>query len=249
MEWTEREEHSGIEIRSFLLEREDRSIPGVAWMPSDHGARGPVILIGHGGSGSSREDYVESLGRGLVRNYGATCVAIDGPVHGKRRGERSQNPALVILDFSQVWAADASMTDTMVEDWKAVLDSVLAMPGYGDRPVGYWGLSMGTLLGLPLVASEPRIAACVLGLAGTIGPTATRLADDAARLVCPTFFVMQWHDELFPREHCFELFDVIGSDDKQLHATPGRHSAVTTETFRMTADFLIDRLGTPATNA
>ena len=55
---------------------------------------------------------------------------------------------------------------------------------------------------------------------------------------------MQWDDELFPRESCLELFAAIGSSDKQLHATPGLHSAVTDETFMMTAEFLGKRLAT-----
>jgi dienelactone hydrolase len=149
---------------------------------------------------------------------------------------------LVILDFSQVWAGDEQMTDEMVADWRATLDEVIAELELAGRPIGYWGLSMGTLLGLSLVAREPRIKACVLGLAGIAGPTAERLSEDAPNVSCPVFFVLQWHDELFPRERSLELFDRLGSIDKQLHATPGRHSAVTTETFAMTAEFLIDRL-------
>ena len=37
---------------------------------------------------------------------------------------------------------------------------------YKRQRYGYWGVSMGTLIGLPFVASEPRISAAVLGLAG-----------------------------------------------------------------------------------
>jgi pimeloyl-ACP methyl ester carboxylesterase len=218
-------------------------VPGTMWQQGGGPGEGPLILIGHGGGGSSREDYVDSLAVGLVRTHGATCIAIDGPVHGRRRGERSQDSGLVLLDFSQVWASDASMTDAMVEDWRHTIDLVTSELDMPDAPLGYWGLSMGTLLGLPLVAGEPRIRACVLGLAGTIGPTSQRLIDDAPLVECPTFFIMQWDDELFPREHCLELFASLGSGDKQLHATPGRHSAVTTETFLMSAAFLANRLG------
>lgn len=242
MEWQVQELRDGVEIREFTTWRGERMVPGIVWLPEAEPGNGPLILIGHGGGGSSREDYVNSLAVGLVRTHGATCIAIDGPVHGRRRGERSQDSGLVLLDFSQVWASDASMTDAMVEDWRHAIDEATNELGLPDDPIGYWGLSMGTLLGLPLVASEPRIHACVLGLAGTIGPTSQRLIDDAPLVECPTFFVMQWDDELFPREHCLELFALIGSGDKQLHATPGRHSAVTTETFLLSASFLVNRL-------
>lgn len=32
-------------------------------------------------------------------------------------------------------------------------------------PVGFWGISQGARVGLPLLAAEPRITAAVLGLA------------------------------------------------------------------------------------
>lgn len=243
MEWTEESLNKGVVTKSFLGNRGERSVPGRAWFP-EVSSNGPVVLIGHGGSGSVLEDHVGALARGLVRSYGATCVAIEGPVHGRRRGERSSDPTLVMLDFSQVWASDPTMTDEMVADWRAVLSEISQECGLEDRRVGYWGLSMGTLLGLPLIAAEPRIVACVLGLAGSVGPTSERLLDDAPKVTIPTLFLMQWDDELFPRESCLDLFAAIGSNDKQLQATPGLHSAVTDETFMMTAEFLGKRLST-----
>ena len=243
MEWTEESSQKGVVTKSFLGNRGERSIPGRAWFP-EGSEIGPIVLIGHGGSGSVLEDHVGALARGLVRTYGATCIAIEGPVHGLRRGERSSDPTLVMLDFSQVWASDPTMTDEMVADWRVVLSEISQECGLEDRRVGYWGLSMGTLLGLPLVVAEPRIVACVLGLAGSVGPTSERLLDDAPKVTIPTLFLMQWDDELFPRESCLELFAAIGSSDKQLHATPGLHSAVTDETFMMTAEFLGKRLAT-----
>jgi hypothetical protein len=45
-----------------------------------------------------------------------------------------------------------------------VLDALLAA-GI-DGPVGYWGVSLGTMTGVPLAAVEPRITAAVFGLAG-----------------------------------------------------------------------------------
>lgn len=56
-----------------------------------------------------------------------------------------------------------AVTDSMVEDWKATLNALLKLqklPEIGTGWVGDWGLSMGTLFGLPLVAAEPRIEVC-----------------------------------------------------------------------------------------
>ncbi len=55
---------------------------------------------------------------------------------------------------------------------------------------------------------------------------------------------MQWHDELFPREKVYELFDAIGSSDKRLHAHPGKHGDVPPEEFEASERFLALHLGT-----
>ena len=88
-------------------------------------------------------------------------------------------------------------------------------------PVGYWGVSLGSAIGVPLVAAEPRITAAVLGLMGH-----ETLAEAAARITVPVEFVLQWDDELVPRESGLALFDAIGSATKTLHANPGRHMDV-----------------------
>ena len=105
---------------------------------------------------------------------------------------------------------------------------------------------MGTILGLPLVAAEPRIAVAVLGLMGLTGPTRSRIAADAPNVRCPVLFLMQWNDELFPRERLADLFDALGSTDKRLHAHPGKHGDVPAEEFEASEAFLARHLGASA---
>ena len=241
MERSAPETHGSVVEEELTFARGDRTIPGRWWQPEGT-VMGPLILIGHGGSGSSSEDYVVALARRMVREHGCLCVAIDGPVHGRRRGDRSSESALVMLDFSQAWANDPTMTDEMVADWQAAMTAVLGALGLLERPLGWWGLSMGTILGLPVVAAEPRITACVLGLAGVIGPTSDRLAADAGAIGCPTLFLAQRDDELFGFEPVVELYDAIAAPDKQLRVAPGSHAQVSVETFAATMEFLDGRL-------
>jgi dienelactone hydrolase len=182
-----------------------------------------------------------ALGRRLVRRLGYAAAAIDGPVHGHRR--QGEGPFLPFFEFGQMWAGDPQMTDAMVADWRATLDALQDEPEIGTGPVGYWGLSMGTILGLPTVAAESRIRVAVLGLMGLTGPTKSRIAADAATMSCPVLFLLQWHDELFPRQKVFDLFDAIGSSDKRLHAHPGRHGEVPLEEFEASEHFLALHLG------
>lgn len=242
MQVTDVVEQGGVRHRTFETERAGRLIPGVLFDPPE-GRHGPLVLLGHGGSGSVFDEYVVALAHRLAREAGCLCVAIDGPVHGRRRGERSDNGDLVLLDFSQVWSSDPTMTDEMVADWRFVLDEVIEACDLEGVPVGYWGLSMGTILGLPLVAADARISAAVLGLCGLTGPTKERLGADASRVTCPVFFLLQLDDALFSEESVRALFDALGSDDKQLHANPGRHGEVPVEAFVASADFLVARLG------
>jgi len=228
----------GVRERRFDIERDGRIVPGLLWTPPDATGPRPLVLIGHGASGSKREDYVVALGRRLVRHLGYAAATIDGPVHGDRRKSSGSVPAMPFFDFGQMWSSDTTMTDSMVADWRATLDALHALPDIGAGPAGYWGLSMGTILGLPLVAAEPRISVAVLGLMGLTGPTRSRIGADAPMVRCPVLFLMQWHDELFPRERVYELFDALGSPDKRLHAHPGRHGDVPVEEFEASERFL-----------
>ena len=107
---------------------------------------------------------------------------------------------------------------------------------------------MGTVLGLPFVASDPRISAAVLGACGLIGSGAARsrfaerLRADAPNVACPVLFMVQWDDEIFDREGALELFDTIGSADKRMHVHPGKHGAFPQEAADAGREFLAARL-------
>jgi len=142
----------GVSERRFDARRAGRVIPGVLWMPEDPpAAPPPLVLMGHGGSAHKRQDYIVGLGRRLVRHHGLAAVAIDGPVHGDRRADAGADIEAVNKDFWRTWRDDPAMTDEMVADWRAVLDALQEPGRLGAGPVGWWGLSMGTILGLPVV--------------------------------------------------------------------------------------------------
>jgi dienelactone hydrolase len=237
-----------VRERSFSLQRAGRDISGLLWTtPGADGPR-PLVLIGHGASGSKRDDYVVALARRLVRRHGMAAAAIDGPVHGDRTPASvvelapDEHRRLALLRFSQLWAGDPTMTDEMVADWRATLDDLSSRPEIGAGPVGWWGLSMGTILGLPFVAAERRVEAAVLGLMGLTGPTQARIAADAAAVRGPVLLLVQSDDELFCRADALALFDALGTGDKRLYLHPGRHSALPAEAFDASVRFLVEAL-------
>jgi dienelactone hydrolase len=161
-------------------------------------------------------------------------------MHGDRAKLLGRDPG--IASERRWWREN--LTDEMVEDWQATIDALQKLDGIGIGPVGYWGLSMGTIFGLPFVAAEPRVQVAVLGLMGAMGPTRDRLRKDAARVDCPVLFLVQWDDDLVPRESALELFGALGATDKRLHAHPGIHTAVPREEFDAGEAFLAEHLET-----
>ena len=93
-----------------------------------------------------------------------------------------------------------------------------------------------------MVAAEPRIEVALLGLMGFGRANGDRLRADAARVICPVRFLLQWDDELVDRQAGLDLFSALGSEVKSLHANPGLHSAVPPQEFRDTVGFLASHL-------
>ena len=242
VEWTgDAHHHDGVVERDFAVEVDGRRVPGVLWTPPEAAGARPLVLIGHGATAHKRIGYVTALARELVRTHRFAAVAIDGAGHGDRRTNPHDDELVVFSDFVTEWSREES-TDDAIADWRATIEAVRALPEVGDGPLGYWGLSMGTIYGLPLAVAEPRIQVAVLGLMGLVGPTRFRMAADAPNLVCPVLFIQQWDDTLIPRDSILELFDAIGSRDKRLHASPGDHAAVPPEEFVFSARFLARHL-------
>lgn len=240
LNWTENAAIvDGVSARGFAIERNGLTIPSVLWQPSTPSGRKPLILMGHGGSGHKRNARMKMLGKLFAGEYGWSAAAIDGPVHGDRGPVNEANhPA-----YREMWQR-ADVVDQMIADWCATLDALTTLDTVDAARVGYWGVSMGTMFGLPFVASDERVRVAVLGKAGMSGSSVERSGIDrhfklyAPRLRVPVLFTMQWDDERFERTGQLALFDLMGANDKRLHAYPGQHVDNGPESFAVQAQFL-----------
>lgn len=243
MGWNGRDERKdSVQERGFTLNVDGRTVPGVYWTPAESSSD-RLVLLGHGGSTHKKVEYIEQVAMLLV-GRGISALAIDGPGHGERRGEQSgHQDAAADPDwdtFARTWH-EGGGTEAVIADWAAALDFIEAEEG--ARATGWWGLSMGTMMGLPVTASDKRIKVALLGLMGSGGVNGKDLVRLAPEVTCPVRFLLQWDDELVSLQSGLELFDKLGTERKTLHVNPGAHSAVPTwELFAGTVDYLDQRL-------
>jgi dienelactone hydrolase len=230
----------GVVAREFAFTRDGHVVPAILWSPAQ--ARGPLplVLIGHGGSQSKSSPGIAELASRFVRAHGIAAAAIDGPIHGARRSDGLVGPAMQQA-FREMWDQDTRI-DSMVADWRATIDVLTGMKGIDASAIGWYGVSMGTAYGLPLIAADPRIRVALLGMWGTDYPNSERLAQDAPSVRCPVLFQMKWDDQFFPREGQLDLFDRLGSSDKWCKVYMGAHTPVEGVQLDDVEDFLAARL-------
>jgi pimeloyl-ACP methyl ester carboxylesterase len=232
----------GVREQDFTLD----GIPGVLWSPAGAAGRRPLVLLGHGGGQHKKGPGLVARAHRLVTACGFAAAAIDMPGFGDR--PKTEQDQRFLAEIARRRAAGepigeyvAAYNVTMVApravaEWRAVLDAL--QDRGADGPVGYWGVSLGTLIGVPLAAAEPRIRAAVFGLAG-----AGAVAEAAARVRIPVEFLLQWDDELVPRADGLALFEAFAAVEKTLHANPGRHMEVPEFELDSSRRFLARHLG------
>ena len=224
MRFISRTSSGGVREQLFTLDE----IPGALWTPEGAAGTRPLILMGHGGGQHKMAPGNVARARRFVTEAGFAVAAIDAPHHGERpKDEEFDRIATAMRSRVAAGEDAAELVDAMhallagqaVAEWQAVLTAVQQLDQVGGGPVGYWGISMGSGLGVPFVAAEPRVRAAVLGLLGS-----PALAQTAARITAPVQFLIQWDDERVPRAQSLAFFDAFGSAEKTLHANPGLHA-------------------------
>ncbi|MHB9861442.1 alpha/beta fold hydrolase [Streptomyces sp. YIM S03343] len=225
LQFTAESSSNGMVERDFAL----GDVPGVLWSPASGAAdRAPLVLMGHGGGAHKKHRAMVGRAGRLVTGCGFHVAVIDAPGHGDRPRTAQDEQEIAELRKAQAAGApegpiivpyNARLAELAVPEWQATLDALQELPEIGaEGPVGYVGIAMGTAIGVPLVAAEPRITAAVFGM---MWPDA--LFEAAKQITVPIEFVLQWDDERMPREAGLALFDAFASKEKTLHANAGSH--------------------------
>jgi dienelactone hydrolase len=223
---------AGVLERDFLV----GEVPGVLWSPASAPGNAPLVLMGHGGGLHKKTPALAARARDAVISWGYHVVAIDAPGHGDRprsaaddRARAAMREAMTTGDHERFKSVSIGYTRSLAEqavpEWQAVLDALEGLPeiGAGAR-IGYGGgISMGTAIGIPLTAVEPRITAAIFGAGFFVYED---LLAAARRITVPIQYLVPWDDEFVARESAFELFDAFATEEKTLHANPGDHRRI-----------------------
>jgi dienelactone hydrolase len=221
----------GVTTRRFSIAGfEGRRVPALVLTPEGAEGARPVVLLGHGAGGHKEEPQMLSIARWLVRREGFAVAIADGPVHGDRKTGEDDQAAYRALARPETY-------EGMAVDWQRVLDACAELPDVSDQHPAYMGFSMGCVLGITTVASEPRIKCAVLAIGGLLQEGANALRDAATRIDRPVLMINQTEDEIFSRESTFRLYDAL-SGPKRLFFFPGAHSGVPREAMERVREFL-----------
>lgn len=250
VQFTAESSSNGMVERDFAV----GDVPGVLWSPvSGAAGRAPLVLMGHGGGAHKKHRAMAGRARLLVTGCGFHVAVIDAPGHGDRPRTAQDEREIAELRAAQaagepegpvVVRYNARLAELAVPEWRATLDALQELPEIdAEGPVGYVGISLGTAIGVPLVADEPRITAAVFGM---MWPDA--LVGTARRITVPVEFAMQWDNERIPREASLALFDAFASKEKTLHANAGTHFEMPRFEADSATRFLARHLGGPVTS-
>lgn len=232
----------------FTVPQPAEDVPAILWLPERELRRRPLALLGHGGGLDKETRYIDRLGTWLAGDHGIACLAIDLPFHGERTPAEERGLSALArrgrMGLRGWRERNAGATEQAVADWRAAMAAAQSRDAVPHGPFGYFGVSMGTRFGVPLIAAEPRITAAVLGLFGVpAADTGSAFARAARQVRVPVLFLQQLDDRLFPADDGQRLFSLLGSADKTLHANPGGHLGLPRAEFGHTVQFLRQHLG------
>jgi len=237
--WKEITDPEGQPAREFRIATDQgRLVTGAAWLhESLEGAA--LTCFGHGASGDRFQWPIPLLANRLRKETNSIGLSLDGPVHGLRRPETGHPRELFMQGLAQ-----GAVIDQMASDWRIALDFIGHEWGISIGRMGYFGLSMGTMLGLSFLQARDALVAAVLGLAGTSPqvPGALRMKAAAERIKAQVLYLMNLNDEFFSQEMYLDLVNAIASEDKRIHANQTSHDYLALDEVEFAFNFLREHL-------
>lgn len=138
----------------------DRKVTGLLSLPKNVSGPLPVIILMHGLGDHKAVDYVE-FGNDLFLKNGYAVMRIDISDHGDRKGE--------VFDFDltgpyKYWSR--SVISQTVFDLRRTIDFIETRKELDSNRIGYYGISLGGIIGTIFCGVDERIKVPIVALAG-----------------------------------------------------------------------------------
>jgi dienelactone hydrolase len=198
---------------SFELSSLGDRVPGRLLLPVQRQGPVPLVIAQHGAGGAKDAEYMNTACLPWVRG-GAAVASIDFPLHGERASAKLSQRILGLFEprpglapfEAELWI---SFVRQAVIDLRRTLDALAQLRELDAGRVGYAGFSLGTVLGVPFCAEDPRIRVAALAIGGGgIGPVASDPVGHIPRFAPrPVLLVSAERDETIPRESAEALHE------------------------------------------
>ncbi len=231
-EATEREYGGLREVRFRLGET-----PGLLWLPEGEEGPLPLVLIQHPGMSSKDDALVGGPARAWATTHRWACLGLDAPGHGERA---VPDPFAAMRDPEQAVA----MAGQFAEEVAAAVDALAERYPVDLGRLGYYGYSLGAMLGVPAVAGDGRFRAAVFAAAGTgslSGPAEGEESHLAGLAGVAVRVIAKERDEVVSPDATMELYARLPGE-RDLVTLPGGHFAVGDDVVGAAEEWLTAKL-------
>jgi len=171
-----------------------QTVPALLFLPRRVKTPMPVVMLQHGLNRTKEDMLSDTMKAGLVK-AGFAGFAIDAALHGERKAPGKE-------PITAFFSADKTPIYQTVADLRRGLDYLATVPEVDAKRIGYYGVSMGGMMGALAAGLDPRIRAPVLVLAwgdwGTLMENSDRLKEAASSTLLTPELVRQFMADVDP---------------------------------------------------
>lgn len=236
--WTREELTGDVREISFYFQLNGESVPGLLILPRevDSAERLPLVLIQHPGMSSKDDYFVRDVAISWAKR-GWACAGIDAPLHG----DRDTHDPMALFRSRDRYPEIAARFATEIS---ATIDHLAGAFPIETSRLGYVGYSLGSMLGVPAVATDGRFRAaafCLVGEGGLVGSVSEPESPVRTMTGVAVRVVGKLGDELISRAATEALYAAFPGT-KDIVWLPGGHYEIGPDVIKAAGDWLRDRL-------
>jgi cephalosporin-C deacetylase-like acetyl esterase len=138
----------------------NKKVSGLLTIPNDAPNPAPVVILLHGLGDRKTVDYIEA-GHQYFSEAGYAVFRIDIDNHGERK---EYDYDFDLIDGYRYWTRD--LVAQTVFDLRRAIDFLETRPDIDNKRIGFFGISLGGVIGTVFAGVDKRVKVPVIALAG-----------------------------------------------------------------------------------